>query len=228
MSTILKALKKLEEEQRAAAQQPLARQILADRGPGVRPLRHRSLVAAGAAGGLLVALLVMIAVYWLPERGPTASVPADPATTRPAIANSAAPAAGSVPAPAAGLPMADPAPPVPAKPVTGPAQPVAPAAGPVGSKGEGGPAGKVEESVGETVLTSPRIPPAGREGSAPHLVVSDILPGSGAGGRMAVVNGLPVMEGTRIDNALVKEIRADRVLFAIDGRNVTVEVRAGQ
>jgi len=39
---------------------------------------------------------------------------------------------------------------------------------------------------------------------------------------MAVVNGLPVMEGTMVADAVVEEIRADRVMFLIQGKVVTV------
>ena len=35
---------------------------------------------------------------------------------------------------------------------------------------------------------------------------------------MAVVNDLPVMVGSHVDSAVVTEIRADRVLFEIDGK----------
>jgi hypothetical protein len=39
---------------------------------------------------------------------------------------------------------------------------------------------------------------------------------------MAVVNGLPVMAGTMVEDAVVEEIRADRVLFLIQGKVVAV------
>jgi general secretion pathway protein B len=81
----------------------------------------------------------------------------------------------------------------------------------------------------EPVVVAPgQIPPAGRQWTAPHLEVSDILGVAGSDGRMAVVNGLPVMEGTRVENALVKEIRDSQVIFEIDGRNIVVPKRAAR
>jgi hypothetical protein len=65
------------------------------------------------------------------------------------------------------------------------------------------------------------IPAPGQQWTAPHLEVSDILPAT-AGERMAIVNGLPVMAGTMVDDALVREIHADRVVFVIDGKTVAV------
>lgn len=65
------------------------------------------------------------------------------------------------------------------------------------------------------------IPAPGSQWSAAHLKVTDIFPDSG-GGSMAIVNGLPVMVGTRVEDALVEEIHADRVIFSIDGHSVPV------
>jgi len=42
---------------------------------------------------------------------------------------------------------------------------------------------------------------------------------------MAVVNGLPVMDGTMVEDAVVEEIRADHVLFLIQGKVVAVPLR---
>jgi hypothetical protein len=72
------------------------------------------------------------------------------------------------------------------------------------------------------------LPPSGAGWTAPHLRVTEIFPANAAGGRMALVNGLPVMEGTRVDDALVREIRAGEVLFEIDGRSVTVPLHSGE
>jgi hypothetical protein len=65
------------------------------------------------------------------------------------------------------------------------------------------------------------LPPPGQQWSVRHLVVSDILPASG-GERMAIVNGLPVMTGTVVEDAVVREILPDRVIFEIDGKHVAV------
>jgi len=69
------------------------------------------------------------------------------------------------------------------------------------------------------------IPSPGQEWVAPpQLVVSEIFPPAG-GERMAIVNGLPVMAGTMVEEALVEEIHDDRVLFAIGGKRVTVPLQ---
>lgn len=69
------------------------------------------------------------------------------------------------------------------------------------------------------------IPAPGQEWVAPpQLSVSDILPPT-AGERMAIVNGLPVMAGTMVEEALVEEIHDDRVVFVIGGKRVTVPLR---
>jgi hypothetical protein len=56
--------------------------------------------------------------------------------------------------------------------------------------------------------------------------VTEIFPASEGSGRMAVVNGLPVMEGTRVDGSLVREIRSGEVLFEVDGNNVVVPLQS--
>ena len=71
------------------------------------------------------------------------------------------------------------------------------------------------------------IPAPGQQWSAPQLVVSEILADAG-GGRMAIVNGLPVMEGTMVEDALVRTIATDRVVFVIDGKTVAVPVGKGR
>jgi hypothetical protein len=72
------------------------------------------------------------------------------------------------------------------------------------------------------------LPPPGKVWAAPTLLVTEIFPASAAGGRMALVNGLPVMEGTRVDGALVIEIRAGEVLFESAGRSIAVPLRTAE
>ena len=45
---------------------------------------------------------------------------------------------------------------------------------------------------------------------------------------MAIVNGLPVMAGTMVDEALVEEIHDNRVIFDIAGKRVTVPLQKGR
>jgi general secretion pathway protein B len=54
--------------------------------------------------------------------------------------------------------------------------------------------------------------------AAPHLVLSGIAFYAERDARLAVVNDLPVMEGTVIEGAVVEEILADRVRFSREGR----------
>lgn len=81
--------------------------------------------------------------------------------------------------------------------------------------------------VEQIQIKSHDIPAPGQQWAAPHLTVSDILPASG-GGRMAIVNGLPVMEGTMVEDAVVKEIRPEQVVFEVDGKSVVVPLSSAR
>jgi hypothetical protein len=219
MSTILKALKKLEEDRRAAEPLRLSGKVLADGAGPARRRRRAWPIAAAAAGGGLAAALVMAGYFWLqsapPAAGPAGVAPPGPAAVVAVVAPAAAPVpAAPKPAAAAaqrsaGLPqvlprLQDPVS-TPAAAVPQPAvQPAAPAA------------------AGADRPAARPIPSAAQVRELPLLQVTEIFPATAGGERMAMVNGLPVMAGTRVEDALVKEIAADRVLFAIDGRIVAV------
>jgi hypothetical protein len=83
------------------------------------------------------------------------------------------------------------------------------------------------EPVKQVRVDRVEIPRPGQQWAAPHLTVSEIIPASG-GERMAIVNGLPVMAGTVVEDALVKEIHPDRVVFDIAGKIVVVPLRVSQ
>lgn len=77
------------------------------------------------------------------------------------------------------------------------------------------------------------IPPAGfqrdeprGDGLLPYLVSEIVYLADG--GSMAVVNDLPVMEGTMVDGALLKQILADRIVLELDGRQVEVGLTTTQ
>lgn len=55
-----------------------------------------------------------------------------------------------------------------------------------------------------------------------NLKVAEIFYQEDPANRMAVVNDLPVMAGTPVDGALVQEIRPDHVIFRIDGKDYSV------
>ncbi len=56
------------------------------------------------------------------------------------------------------------------------------------------------------------------------LLVTEIFFQEDSAGSMAVVNDLPVMIGTHVDSAVVTEIQPDRVLFKIVNKTYTVAV----
>ncbi len=230
MSTILKALKKLEEEKRAAAPETLLGQILVDRGARRRPARSVLLVSAGVAGGLLLALLAGSGIFWLKSPSPVASVaaPAQPLPAEPTVVAAAEPGAAASSPAAPGAKVLSEITTAVDRPV--PAAPVLPQAVtvPLGT-GEQVPAGLApagrDMSPQQVRVDGPQLPPAGQPRAALNLEISEIFPASDAGGAMALVNGLPVMEGTWVDDALVKEIRRGEVLFEIAGRTVVVPLR---
>jgi len=78
-----------------------------------------------------------------------------------------------------------------------------------------------QEPIDQVRVESREIPSPGQQWTAPNLVVSNILPVSDKES-MAIVNDLPVMEGTMVEDALVKEIHPDRVLFVIDGKSIVI------
>jgi hypothetical protein len=79
-----------------------------------------------------------------------------------------------------------------------------------------------DASLPAITVSDRQIPPPGQQWSTAHLEVTEIFPPSAGSGWMAVVNGLPVMAGTMVEDAVVEEIRADRVLFLIQGKVVAV------
>ncbi|TLM69316.1 MAG: hypothetical protein FDZ69_00660 [Deltaproteobacteria bacterium] len=240
MSSILKALKKLEEEQAGRASSAAGGgggQFVAP-SRGGRPLL---LLVFGIATGLLLAggLYVLLGQRAVSTAAPTASNPTNPTVAAPIVATpaaipavSAAPVRPAVPPavtrPAAKAAKADKSliPATASEPAA--VTPQAPAVAvlsvqrPAAEEAAGRPSG---EGVGQVQIERREIPAAGQQWAAPQLAVSEVLPSSG-GERMAIVNGLPVMEGTTVENAVVREIHPDRVLFVIDGKSVVVPVSA--
>lgn len=237
MSSILKALKKLEEEQAGRASgssSPTGGQLVTP----VRTARPMVLVLGGVSAGLLLAILLFVML------GKQSEVPVQP------VAEPLAEKSNAVPhtppeAPAAAQPatLSSPVSALPGKaPVSSPTSKVA--SSPGTKAGTPAPAGKEQierqtmpqalpgiaakpgqGAVDHVEIKRREIPAPGLQWSAPHLTVTEILPVSG-GERMAIVNDLPVMEGTVVDGAVVSEIQADRVIFTIDGRSVGVPLSA--
>jgi len=227
MSSILKALKKLEEEKarQKGAQVDLVQNILrGEQRPGETsawrlPALVLGLLLAGGAVGVL-------AVSWLghsslpldaePVASPGGTQSLTPTEAVSAVALPPSPLPQTVvPGPepqAAERPVAEDTAtqvPVPEKSrlsqVTG--TPVADAAPPPGSD----------------------PPPAAELKPAPPtveaLVVSGIVYQDDPDGRIAVVNDLPVMQGTPVAGAVVEEILSDRVRFSRDGESFEVQLQ---
>lgn len=254
MSSILKALKKLEKEQegkRADGAPSSGGQYLAP----VRRRRSRLLPAAAVVAVLLAAGIWLSADRPVPPRsleGQQQAAPAQPVAPLPSPLRAVSPASADVvpaqkavsdaPRTVAELnrktPVAASRPPVAAAlapPASRSVKPPAEAAPPV-RKSPPAPqpppraaavAAAPPAEVEQVRVQRHDIPAPGEQWAAAHLVVSDILPVSG-GERMAIVNGLPVMEGTLVEDALVTEIGADRVIFDIGGKSVAVGVSKGR
>lgn len=231
MSSILKALRRLEEEKSARREgnMDLARDIL--RLPGRRRHARPSwFLPAGGVSAIVLAAVAAFALLRTPEAPP------------PAI-RGAAPVAPQV-----SIPAPPPAPdaPVPVKA----SKPAAPAALPAGMLRHL----PAEEAVVEERIDDPGLPsaakirasapkrpaakslpplpplpprPADRSAAAaakperPALRLSGIVYQDDPEGRVAVVNDLPVMKGTSIEGATVTDILPDRVRLDFpDGRAV--------
>lgn len=237
MSSILKALRKLEEEKadRREGAPDIARDIL-------RPSRRRRTVSwRGPAAVAGVVLLVAFAGFaLLPLTGSSSApelpsppvdsvaVPADSVANPRPLAREPEPIilVQAMPAEPPGIPS------VPPQIVPAAVMPTAPEP-PVAT---GPPA--VSSTDPETMPTIPAAIPAmaappppvsapeqlpeesepAVEEPDPALAVERIIFHPEADARMAVVNGLPVMQGTDIEGATVEEILPDRVRFSRDGR----------
>jgi general secretion pathway protein B len=82
-------------------------------------------------------------------------------------------------------------------------------------------------AVAKTPVLAPPAKPAApavvpQQPARPNLVLSGIVFQPDRQARLAVVNDLPVMEGTVIEGARVEEILADRVRFAWEGSTLEV------
>lgn len=73
-----------------------------------------------------------------------------------------------------------------------------------------------QKAVAEEVSPSPSVA-SGPVVDIPDLQVEEIIYQQEAASRLAVVNGLPVMEGTDIEGARVEQISIDRVQFMFQG-----------
>lgn len=240
MSSILKALKKLEEEKarKQGGSSDIARDIL--RSPHRRtPKMHGTMImvvclAAAIAGGTVY-------FSWrevVPETSTRIDRSPNPATRTGANANAAVPddsmpvEVKNVPRPVSEPAVAElPVPkerrvmdqlPQPVKKPTG----TAPRA--VSSK-----AAANVVPVTEPLPAEPSLPRESREISSPQekarpeLVLSGIAFQADRKSRMAIVNDLPVMEGMRIEGYLIEEILKDRVRVSSGDRTFELTIEKG-
>jgi general secretion pathway protein B len=225
MSSILKALKKLEQEkaERRETTIDLSRDILRDGPRGRRPFPW----AWGSAAGLIVLLLALIAVLLgrgtpPPRNGVSTTTPATSSVQAltPVMPSAApAPANGSQPPSRPGRqegaptrPAAIVAPPAPRQPALAPApasqqasQPSLPATAEVPARFE-----------------TARKPPAAADGADHQFTVSGIAWKRDSADRLAIVNGQPLTTGSYIAGAIIEEIFPDKVRFFQSGKTFDI------
>ena len=230
MSSILKALRKLEEEKRGGKLE--APDLRVDQGqPAAVGKSFLPLIVGVVLGALIVGLFFV----W-----PNGSA------QKPDVVRSAPPQAASpvTAPPAASQPVVTDPPPAPeaaknvqvSSALDKPEAPVAAkVAKPVLPADTEPVVSKVERMVPAPAVTAEPVSPpkiAVKQEVRPepealpdgiNLVVSEIFY-QDAVNSMAVVNDLPVMVGSHVDSAVVTEISADQVLFEIDGKVFTVPV----
>jgi general secretion pathway protein B len=212
VSSILKALKKLEQEKVVRGERPV--NLAVDIHRGARRRRQNLLIPAA---WVLLGMGLAAGVIWLVR------APGPPR----------APAVALAPAPTPVSPQAPNAPqlPVPATPIE---------SGPVSSLPSVLHDSPTVGAVGRGILAPPRPAPIpadnqparpdkkpggsgrGEEGKMgsrhPSLQLTGIVWQDDAASRMAIINDLPVMVGTVIEGAKVVEIHPDRVVLTADGK----------
>jgi general secretion pathway protein B len=222
MSSILKALKRLEEDKAERSDVPvdIGRDILR------QPRRQRRSTALPAlslavAGGLVVVGLLLMLNLWKSVKTPGFTTKIEPAVGAPP----ATPQQSAV-APSDRLSdyrepevvevrMAAPPAAIANKP------PVTSTSRPAEHPTEAAAPAKTPDLAPPA---KPAAPAVVQQEARPHLVVSGIVYQPDRQARLAVVNDLPVMEGTVIEGARVEEILADRVRFAWEGGTFEVEL----
>jgi len=237
VSTILKALKKLEKEKarQSGGEVNLVQDILL--GTNAAEARRRAswpipllaillLVAGGVGGMVLVSWLrpsttLMDRVSAPPGMGPVGGeIPnrsGEPVVSAPVSA---------IPHTPASPPRADlepvPVPVEPTKPVVAQQRSAAPPA-------QAKPVQSPEPSAAPPARAKPvHAPEPSAAPPRPDLVVSGIVYQEDPAGRMAVINDLPVMAGTIVAEAMVEEILQDRVVFSFAGERFEIPLKPSE
>lgn len=213
MSSILKAIRKVEEEKRAASY--TAPDLRSDQGASVHVKKSLApLITGMMLGAVCVGLFLYVtsdqqeevvsSVVKPPEENVVVTNSPEPAPVKPAVET--IPVVTLPPEPVAVESLAPPS----RKPTT------------VAAK-------KIVHNQAPAKVTKPQKPAAVASQPKPlplpdhiDLNVAEIFYQDDSTNSMAVVNDLPVMPGTAVDGALVQVIRPDHVVFRIDGKDYPV------
>jgi general secretion pathway protein B len=224
MSSILEALKKLEEEKsaRRSGMGNLAGKVAK---PGRRTRQRSTLLVAG---GMLAVAVVSVLVTYIAMNGFS--------THRSVRTTGKEPTETSRPGGAEQVPLAAPAPLRDTVSQSGPAHYETIQAIPAPREAPASISRKPVPpvSAGRQISSPPPLDARGQENLAlhperptpgkplPSLTVSGIAWQKDNVDRMAVVNATSVREGSTVEGAVVREILPDRVRFSVDGRDVEV------
>jgi hypothetical protein len=237
MSTILKALRRLEDEKQVAADRPLRDSVAARAGDDRPPRRRGALwlavgVAAGVTLGAAGAFLGDARLSWLrPEPAPSAPAPeaATPIPVAPAPPDAAPAAASPSPAPPA-APLAAPEPPAPDASAAAPRPPEPPRAAAAPRRPAAtAPVPAAPKPPPEPALAPVKVvaPPA-----PPRLLVTGTEWHPDAARRVAHVQlegrdgALALREGDAVGSLVVREIEPSGVVFRLG--DVELRRRVGE
>ena len=199
MSSILKAIRKVEEEKRVTSH--AAPDLRSDQGATIHVKKSLGPLLIGMMLGAVCVGLFLYASYEQENVVKAQPKPAEEkSVTRP-------------PEPA------------PAKPVVETIPVVTLPPEPVGVSATATPVKKTVPVASPEKVTAPSIPEQPKRSTLPaniKLVVAEIFYQADPANSMAVVNDLPVMSGTTVGGAIVQEIHPDHVVFRVEGKDFTV------
>jgi general secretion pathway protein B len=222
MSSILKALRKLEEEKRGGKLE--APDLRVDQGQSVAVGKSLLPLIVGVVLGALVVSLVFFWPTGAPQKPdlvqsvtPTVLPPVvEPPVASPQVVTDPPPASQTAKTPQVTTAPARPAAsvaPVVSEPVVSRPVRMSPAPADIAK-----PAAPVEVVVQQELPPETVALPDGIRLNVTEIFYQDAV------NSMAVVNDLPVMVGSHVDAAVITEILTDRVLFEIDGKVYSVSV----
>jgi len=218
MSSILKALKKLEQEK--AARKPESFKIDAEILRGASP---RSFFSTGASLAAIALFLCGVGATYVFMKRHEVPVAAQPAQTPTTVVTAAPPAAVRLPPESDNQGAADPLPPPTTRGKSGPESSGRPSSRnmptplqPQPEKLTGGTPRVVQPE------SNPVTPPAVVTPGPPVLKVQGIAFQDGSANGVAVVNGVAVSKGSVIEGVRVEEIQKDRVMFSRGGETFEI------